>query len=88
MSCYNIVILLLQEDYVELDGVRIDKPFVEKPASGEDHNIHIYYPHSMVSAAMLTFAVYCSVYWSVYCLAYCSVLLLCCLCTACAPLAQ
>jgi len=38
----------LQEDYVELDGVRIDKPFVEKPASGEDHNVHIYYPHSMV----------------------------------------
>ncbi|KAF6263760.1 histidine phosphatase superfamily-domain-containing protein [Scenedesmus sp. NREL 46B-D3] len=36
-----------EEDYVELGGVRIDKPFVEKPASGEDHNIHIYYPHSM-----------------------------------------
>lgn len=36
------------EDYVELDGIRIDKPFVEKPASGEDHNVHIYYPHSMV----------------------------------------
>jgi len=35
------------EDYVELDGARINKPFVEKPASGEDHNVHIYYPHSM-----------------------------------------
>lgn len=35
------------EDYVELNGVRIHKPFVEKPASGEDHNVHIYYPHSM-----------------------------------------
>lgn len=35
------------EDYVELGGVRIDKPFVEKPASGEDHNVYIYYPHSM-----------------------------------------
>jgi inositol hexakisphosphate/diphosphoinositol-pentakisphosphate kinase len=44
----------LQEDYVELDGVRIDKPFVEKPASGEDPNIHIYYPHSMVSATQQT----------------------------------
>jgi hypothetical protein len=37
-----------QEDYVELGGVRIHKPFVEKPASGEDHNVYIYYPHSMV----------------------------------------
>lgn len=36
-----------EEDFVELNGVRINKPFVEKPASGEDHNIHIYYPHSM-----------------------------------------
>ncbi|KAG7675237.1 hypothetical protein Ndes2526B_g08103 [Nannochloris sp. 'desiccata'] len=35
------------EDYVELNGMRIDKPFVEKPASGEDHNVYIYYPHSM-----------------------------------------
>ncbi|GFR40431.1 hypothetical protein Agub_g1005 [Astrephomene gubernaculifera] len=35
------------EDYVELNGLRIYKPFVEKPVSGEDHNIWVYYPHSM-----------------------------------------
>ena len=38
---------LEHEDFVELGGVRINKPFVEKPASAEDHNVYIYYPHSM-----------------------------------------
>ncbi len=28
---------------IEVDGVRMDKPFVEKPASAEDHNNNIYY---------------------------------------------
>ena len=36
------------EDYVELEGgKRIDKPFVEKPADAENHNICIYYPHTV-----------------------------------------
>ena len=32
---------------LHVTGVRVEKPFVEKPASGEDHNVYIYYPHSM-----------------------------------------
>ena len=34
------------EDYLEINGVRINKPLVEKPISGEDHNICLYYPRS------------------------------------------
>lgn len=34
-----------EEDSVEIEGARrITKPFVEKPISGEDHHINIYYP--------------------------------------------
>ncbi|KJE96389.1 histidine acid phosphatase domain containing 2A [Capsaspora owczarzaki ATCC 30864] len=34
------------EDYIEIRGMRFNKPFVEKPVSGEDHNICIYYPRN------------------------------------------
>ena len=33
------------DEYIEFKGKKINKPFVEKPANGDDHNIYIYYPH-------------------------------------------
>jgi len=34
------------EDYILVSGVKICKPFVEKPVEADDHNIWIYYPRS------------------------------------------
>jgi inositol hexakisphosphate/diphosphoinositol-pentakisphosphate kinase len=34
------------DDWVEIHGVRFNKPVVEKPVNAEDHNIYIYYPLS------------------------------------------
>ncbi|GKY97682.1 hypothetical protein MPSEU_000726400 [Mayamaea pseudoterrestris] len=34
------------DDHIEVNGLTIHKPFVEKPVDAEDHNIAIYYPTS------------------------------------------
>ena len=34
------------DDHIELNGVSIHKPFVEKPVDAENHDISIYYPSS------------------------------------------
>ena len=34
------------DDYITVNGVTIQKPFVEKPVDADDHNICIYYPQS------------------------------------------
>lgn len=38
--------LVEHDDHIEVNGVVIHKPFVEKPVDADDHNIAIYYPNS------------------------------------------
>jgi len=38
--------LIEHDDHIEVNGVVIHKPFVEKPVDADDHNIAIYYPAS------------------------------------------
>ena len=42
----NDGVLIEHDDHIEINGVVIQKPFVEKPINSEDHNIAIYYPSS------------------------------------------
>ncbi|PKY42739.1 cortical actin cytoskeleton protein asp1 [Rhizophagus irregularis] len=47
LSCPPAVVEMIDQDTISVNGETLRKPFVEKPISGEDHNIHIYYPSEM-----------------------------------------
>jgi hypothetical protein len=39
-------VIVEHPDYITVNGERMDKPFVEKPFNGDDHNVYIYYPQN------------------------------------------
>jgi len=43
------------DDFITVNGVTIEKPFVEKPVDADDHNIRIYYPQSAGGGSKLLF---------------------------------
>ncbi|KAG9292131.1 hypothetical protein G9A89_005275 [Geosiphon pyriformis] len=45
--CGQAQLKLIDYDTINVDGQLLKKPFVEKPISGEDHNIHIYFSKEM-----------------------------------------
>ena len=39
-------VLVENDDWIVVNGERLDKPFVEKPVDADNHQVRIYYPRS------------------------------------------